>query len=133
MIDFDLSIWPCEDLSSYQTITFLLQSECLNHLRLTALASTVYLSYLPNPTLSHRLSCVRWSKCIRNERCFIFSTRDLEKNNKKHFHSIEIENDILLYISIKQVFRKLITHAASVTLKSWTRLLNKCMYAVTII
>ena len=120
-----------EPLSSNQTITFLLQSKRLNHMRLTALATTVYLSHLPNPSPSNNLSCVRWSKSIRNERWFIFSTRDLEKNNKKHFHSIEIEHDILVYINVKRVFRKLITHAASVTLKNWTRLLNRCMHAVT--
>ena len=32
-----------------------------------------------------------------------FFTRDWEKNNKKHFHNVEIENDILIYINIKKV------------------------------
>ena len=31
VIVFDISKWHCEDLSSYQTITLLLQSEHLNH------------------------------------------------------------------------------------------------------
>ena len=59
------------------------------------------LSYLPNPTPSHHLSSISLPKCIRNEGCFIFCTRDWEKNNKKHFHNVEIGNDILIYINIK--------------------------------
>ena len=35
---------------------------------------------------------------------FHFFTRDGEKNNKKHFHSIEIGNDII-YINIKRVLQ----------------------------
>ena len=30
--------------------------------------------------------------------------REWEKNNEKHFHSVEIGNDILIYINIKRVF-----------------------------
>ena len=45
-----ISKWHCEDLSSYQTITLLLQSERLNKVRLTPVSTTIYLSYLPNPT-----------------------------------------------------------------------------------
>ena len=37
----------CEDLSSYQSITLLLQSERLNKLRFTPLATTVYVSITP--------------------------------------------------------------------------------------
>ena len=48
VIDFDISMRHCEDLSSYQTIILLLQSERLNQLRLTPLAITVYHTY---PTL----------------------------------------------------------------------------------
>ena len=33
-----------------------------------------------------------------------FFTKYWEKNNKKHFHSVEIGNDILIYINKKQVF-----------------------------
>ena len=33
----------------------------------------------------------------------VFFTRDLEKNKEKHFHSAEIENDILVFINIKPV------------------------------
>ena len=36
-------------------------------------------------------------------RIFHFFTRDWEKNNKKHFHSVEIGNNILIYVKIKQV------------------------------
>ena len=59
------SKWHYEDLSSYQTTTFLLHTERLNQLRLIPLATTVYLSHLPN--LFHHLSSIR----------FNFFTRDL--------------------------------------------------------
>ena len=41
---------------------------------------------------------------------FHFFTRDWEKNNKKHFHSVDIGNDILIYINIKRVFQIEIDH-----------------------
>ena len=91
----------CEDLSSYQSITLLLQSERLNKLRFTPLLTTVHLSYLFSPTPSHNLSSNRFPKYIRNKGCFIFFTRDWTKNNKKQFPSVEIGNDILIYINIK--------------------------------
>ena len=49
---------------------------------------------------------------------FYFS-RDCEKNDKKYFQSVEIGNNILIYINIKRVFQMNIdyTHAASETLK----------------
>ena len=57
-----------------------LQNERLNELRFTPLATTVYLSHLPNPTPGgYHLSCMRLPKCARNEGCFIFFTRDWEK------------------------------------------------------
>ena len=59
------SKWHYEDLSSYQTTTFLLHTERLNQLRLIPPATTVYLSHLPN--LFHHLSSIR----------FNFFTRDL--------------------------------------------------------
>ena len=37
-------------------------------------------------------------------RMFHFFRRDWEKNNKTRFHSVEIRNDILIYINIKRVF-----------------------------
>ena len=40
VIDFDISELHCEDLSLYQTITLLLQSEPLNKLRFTPLSTT---------------------------------------------------------------------------------------------
>ena len=76
----------------------------LNQLRFTPSDITVYLSHLPNRTPSHHLSSIRFPKCIRNEGCFNFFTRDWENNNQKHFHSVEIGNDILIYINIKRVF-----------------------------
>ena len=79
----------CEDVSSYQTITLLLQIERPNKLRLTPLATTVYRSHPPSPTPSHNLSFNRFPKCIRNEGCFIF------------LQEIEIGNDILIHINIK--------------------------------
>ena len=33
-----------------------------------------------------------------------FFARDWEKNKKKHFHSVEIGNDIFVFINIKRVF-----------------------------
>ena len=62
----------CEDVSSYQTITLLLESERLNKLRFTPLATTVYLSHPPSPTPSHDLSSNRFLKWIRNKEYFIF-------------------------------------------------------------
>ena len=91
-------------LSSYQAITLLLESERLYKLRLKLLATIVYLPHLPNTTTSDRLSFARLPKCIRNEGCFIYFTRDWGKNNKEHFHSVEIGNDIFIYINVKQVF-----------------------------
>ena len=35
---------------------------------------------------------------------FHFFTRDWGKNSKKYLHSVEIGNDILIYIKIKRVF-----------------------------
>ena len=72
VIDFDISKLHCEDLGSYQTITFLLQSERLNKLTFTPLPTTAYLSYLPSPHPSRNLSSNRFSKCMKNKRCFIF-------------------------------------------------------------
>ena len=66
VIDFQISKWYCEDLSSYQTITLLLQSEWLNQLTLALLVTTVYLSHLTNLTPSHCWSSNRLPKCIRN-------------------------------------------------------------------
>ena len=94
-----MKIWAHIKLSP-----FYYKANGLNQLALTLPVTTVYLLHLPNPTTSHRVSSVRLPKCITTERCFIFFTRDWGKNNKKHFHSVEIGNDILIYIKIKQVF-----------------------------
>ena len=61
-----------EDLSSYQTINLLLQSERPKKMRLTPLATTVSLSHSPSPILSRNLSSNRFPECMRNKRCFIF-------------------------------------------------------------
>ena len=58
------SKWHYEDLSSYQTTTFLLHTERLNQLRLIPLATTVYLSHLPN--LFHHLSSIRFNFFTRD-------------------------------------------------------------------
>ena len=34
-----------------------------------------------------------------------FFTRNWKKNNKKYFRSVEIGNDILIYVNIKRVFQ----------------------------
>ena len=53
--------------------THLLQSKCLNQLRLITLATTVYLSQLPNPTPNYHSSSMLFPKCIINERCLFLS------------------------------------------------------------
>ena len=63
---------------------------------------SIYHAY-PALPLSHHLSSLRLPKCIRNEGSFIF-TRNWKKNNKKYFQSVEIGNDMLIYINIKRVF-----------------------------
>ena len=81
-------------------------SERLNKLRFTLLPTTVYLSYLPIPNPSHNLSSNRFPKCIRDKGCFIFFfTRHWKKNNKKQLPSVEIGNNILIYVNIKRVFQ----------------------------
>ena len=84
LIDFDIPKWHCEDLSSHQTITLLLQCKRLNELTLTSLTTIVYLSHLRNPTPSHHLSSVSLPKCIRNERCFNFLL-EIERRITKAF------------------------------------------------
>ena len=49
-------------------MTLLLQSQRPNQLRVTTLATAVYLSHLRSPTL---LILYRLPKCLRNEGCFI--------------------------------------------------------------
>ena len=90
-------------MSSYQTITLLLQSERLNQLTLTLLVTTIYHTYIIVPLVTDCPLSV-CQKIIKNEGCFIFFTRDWEKKNKKHFQSVAIENDILVFINIKRVF-----------------------------
>ena len=53
----------------------------------------------------HNLSSNSFPKCTRNKGCFIFLKRDWKKSNKKQFPSVEIGNDILIYINIKRVFQ----------------------------
>ena len=76
----------CEDLSSYETIILLLESEHLNKLRFTSLTTTVYLSHLPSPTSSRNLTSNHFPNCIRNKGCFFF------------LQEVEIRNDMLIYI-----------------------------------
>ena len=56
----------------HPNIILLLHSERLNQMRLTLLATIVYLSHLPNPSPSHHLSFICLPKCVRNEGCFTF-------------------------------------------------------------
>ena len=112
VIDFDISKWHCGDLSSYETITLLLQSQRLNQMRVTPLAVAVYLSQLPNPSPSHHLSSICLPECLQNKGCFIFFYKRLGEKQEKHFHSVEIGNDILIYINIKQVFQMKIDQAS---------------------
>ena len=65
----------CKDLSLYQTITFLLQSERLNKLKFTPLATTVHLSHSPRPTPSRKFSSKLFRKCIRNKDASFFYKR----------------------------------------------------------
>ena len=93
-----VGIWAHIKLSFfyYKGNTFYYR-ERLNQLRLVSLVITVYLSHQSNRTPSQQLASISLLKCIRNKRCFIFFTREWEKNNKKHFRSVEIGNSILIY------------------------------------
>ena len=87
-------------------------------MRLTPLTTTVYLLHLLNPTPSHHLSSILNPLLVcqnvrRDASFFSFFTRDWEKNNKKHFHSVEIGNDILIFINIKRVFQIEIDYTGS--------------------
>ena len=93
------------------TITLLLQRERLNQLKLTPVATTVYLLHPPKPSPSHHISSIRLPNCIRSEGSFIFFTRPWLKNNKMHFQSVEIVNDIFIYINEKRVFQMEIDYA----------------------
>ena len=96
----------------------LLENKRFKQLRFAPLATTVYLSHLLNRTHSQHLFSIRLPNSIRNEGCFIVLKGDWEKNNKKHFQSVEITNDIIIYIIQNECSRwKLITHTASETLK----------------
>ena len=70
-IYIDAIKWHCQNLSSDQTIALLLQIEPCDLLILTPLTTTVYLSHLPNPNLSHQLPSIRLPKFVRNGGCFI--------------------------------------------------------------
>ena len=94
VIDFHIWKWHCEDLSSYKTITLLLQ----NQLTWTHLVTTAYISHLPNPTPSHCLSSIRLPKCLRNEKCFIFLQEIGRKITKSIFTVLKYEM-IFLFIS----------------------------------
>ena len=99
---FKVTLWGFEFIS---TINFLLQNQGLNKLRFTPLATTVYLSHLPNPTPSHNLSSNCFPKCTRNKGWEKRLQEIWKKDNKKQFPSAEIGNNTLIYISIKRVFQ----------------------------
>ena len=80
-----------EDLSSYQTITRLLQSQGLKKIPFTPLATTVYLSHSLFHIPSHNLSSNRFPKFIRNNGCFIFFfTRCWNRKWDSYSHQYEI-------------------------------------------
>ena len=94
----DISKWHCEDLNSYQTITFLLQTKRLNQLTLTPLTTTVYLSHLSNPTPSHHLSSIHLPKCMKNDGCFMF-LQEIGKRITKSTFTVLKQETIFLIIS----------------------------------
>ena len=81
--DFDISKWHYDDLSSYQTITLLLQSKRLNKLRFTPLPTTAYLSHLPSPTSSHNLSSNRFPKKYKEIRDASFFLQEIGRRITK--------------------------------------------------
>ena len=100
---FKVTLWEFELISNYH-IKLLLQTEPLKQLALTPLLTTVYLIHLPNPTPSLHLSSNIFAKMCKKWGMFHSFYKRLEKNNKKHLHSVKTGNDILIYINIKQVF-----------------------------
>ena len=64
-----MTLWGFELISNY---TLPSQSEGLNKLRFTPLATTVHLLHPPGTTLNRNLSSNRFPKCGRNKGCFIF-------------------------------------------------------------
>ena len=66
------------------------------------------------------LSFICLPKWIKSERYFLFFfTGYWERNNQNHFYSVEIGNDVLIYINKKQVFQIEIGYTtARETLKS---------------
>ena len=134
---FKVTLWGFEFISNYHlSIT----KEGLNQMRLAPLTTTAYLLHLLNPTPSHHLSSILNPLLVcqnvrRDASFFSFFTRDWEKNNKKHFHSVEIGNDILIFINIKRVFQIEIDYTgclwnSKMLEYNWARLMNKCMHAV---
>ena len=90
----------CQDLSWCQTITLLLQKKRLKQLRLTPLATTVYLSHLCDLTPNYYVSFICLPKRIRNEGCFIFLLEFGGRMTKSISEVLKYEM-IFLFISIK--------------------------------
>ena len=86
-------------LSSYQSITLLLQSKRLAKLRYTPLPTTVYLSDLPCPTPNQNLPFNRFPKCIRKKGCFISLQEIGRRITKSNFGMLKYKI-IFLFISI---------------------------------
>ena len=57
-----------------------------------------------------------------------FFARDWEKNKKKHFHSVEIGNDILVFINIKRVFFDSLNKSNSMTFEGSPNSLTKSYF-----
>ena len=87
----DISKLHCEDLSSHQTITLLLQSERLNQLRLTLLANIVYIACLSNPTPNHHLPSIRFPKMYKKLGMLQFFYKRLGEEEQKAFSVLILE------------------------------------------
>ena len=66
-----------------QAITLILQSKRLNQVRLTPLATTVYLSPLSNPISSHQLFSIRLPKYMKNEGFFMIFLQEIGRRITK--------------------------------------------------
>ena len=99
---FKMIFWEFELISTYHSsITrwkpLTTEIYTLRHHCLSIRATPTY----PQPTFK----LYPFANMYKKWRMCHFFTRDWEKNNKKHFQSTEIGNDVLIYINIKLVFQ----------------------------
>ena len=96
------------DAIKSESLTLIFQSDIVRiwaHIELSPFYYTpshqsIYHTY-PTLPIATTYSLTVHQKCTRNEGYFIFFRKDWEKKNKKHFHSVKIGNDILIYINKK--------------------------------